>query len=299
MIPTEVMAYARRVLGSVRRVRLSDVPAFDILDRVGLLTVVAGLRNVSAFGFVDRNNESRLTTLQKILTDQGLCCLITTPIERASNEPLTDEIGELFKVFDRVDAESQTPSSEKLLWVFRELGQEERIRQAVKREVSVGKILGYPTCCVEHHELVLARAKRVYSMAIVAAVGSDASAVERAYRDGLKVQLSEDPTDNEHMLRTDERFPFVMHTACDACLSSDDSPTARLDVDYGGLARQFDRRFHQLFLEMAKVRVRMDRLMAEAESKGLQPAHLGEPLRTQLAVLQHEEARIYSRFFEA
>ena len=76
MVPTEMIQNARRVLGSVRAIRLSEEPTIDVLDRLGLLTVVSGLRNAAAFGFAESNNGAAIEILSGILSSQGLCCLV-------------------------------------------------------------------------------------------------------------------------------------------------------------------------------------------------------------------------------
>ena len=39
--------------------RFDSEPALDASDRLGLLTVVAGLREVAAFGFAEHENEGK------------------------------------------------------------------------------------------------------------------------------------------------------------------------------------------------------------------------------------------------
>jgi hypothetical protein len=55
MVPTEQIQFARRVLGSVRTIRFSEEPTTDVRDRLALLTVAAGLRNLAAFGFAEKD----------------------------------------------------------------------------------------------------------------------------------------------------------------------------------------------------------------------------------------------------
>jgi hypothetical protein len=298
VIPLEVIQHARRVLGSVRTVRLSDEPTIDIQERLALLTVVAGQRDVVAIGFGEKNNEAALVEIQKILAAKGVSCLVTSRIQHESKANLIDEIGELYKVFDRLDAESYAQDRGRLLWAFREPHFEERIQQCVRREISAGQLLGYPNCCVTNHDEGQAHFQRVFAAAIVAAAGRDPAAVERALREDLKVELPGDPTDGQGIERTTDRFPFALHIACGTCLSSEDSPTAHLDLAYRDVARQFDRRFAQLFEEMARVRLKIDRFLDDAEKKGARPDKMHELLRAELEKLFEERNRIYSRFFE-
>jgi hypothetical protein len=297
MILTEVIQYARRVLGSVRKVRFSNEPMIDIQDRLALLTVVSGLRTIAAFGFAEKENGGRLETLRGILTSQGLNCLVTKQIRHRTNEHLTPGIGDLVKVFDRVDTESYSRDSGRLLWVSRNSEHEEQIKKAVDRQVEVGVLLGYPACCVEHHQTVGSNFERAFAAAIIAAVGKESSAVERALLEDLKVEIPGDPTDNENMRRTDDLYPFVFHVSCNACLSSDSSPTASLNREYDALARQYERAFHALFREMAKTGVQIGQLISEAEKKNLRPNELTEPFRSQLRDLFDLRDRIYARFF--
>ncbi len=299
MVSTEAIQEARRILGSVRKLRLSDEPRMDIVDRLGLLTLAAGLRDVAAFGFAERNNEAKLAAVQKVLTAQGLRCLMTPQVRHVSKERLRDAIGDLFRVFDRLDAESYSQHTGKLLWAFREARQEEQIRSAVEGRIDSGLVLGYPRCCVEFHDLGQARFDRAFATATIDAVGTDPTAVERALREDLEVELEGDPGDMRNIGRSEERFPFVQHIACDECLSSEDSPTAVLNRAYSELARQFDQRFHRLSGEMVNVEVRIDRLLEEAEKKGNRPGKLAEPFRTQLESLFEERDRLYSRILEA
>jgi hypothetical protein len=297
MVPIEVVQYARRVLGSVRRIRLSESPSIDILDRLGLLTLASGLRNLAAFGFAETNNRGSVEELGGVLSAQGLHCLITSPIRPRSNEFLRDTIGDLFKIFDYIDAESYSRRSEKLLWVFRDSQQEEQVTNAVERTIEVGTLLGYPACCVERHELILINHGRAFASAIVAAVGEDPSAVERALREDLKVEIPDDSLDHENMRRSDELVPFVFHVACDACLSSDKSPSAEQNRDYEKLAQQYDRAFHHWFRQLRKTDVQIEHVIEEAETQGFRPAELEGPLKTRLEGLLAERGRIHSQFF--
>lgn len=99
MLLLEAVQKARRVLGSVRGVQFSEVPVIDVSDRAALLTVVAGLREVAAFGFGDKNNSHDLEALEKIVEQQGLHCLVTRRIRHNStNDRLRDIIGDLCQV---------------------------------------------------------------------------------------------------------------------------------------------------------------------------------------------------------
>jgi hypothetical protein len=297
MVSTETIQYARRVLGSVRGIRLSDEPTIDIADRLALLTVVSGVRPVGAFGFAEKENGERLEMLREALVGQRLNCVTTRQIPHRDRRVLKDAIGDLAEVWERIDAESGARHTGRLLWVFQKPEMEEQINKALERKLEVGLLLGYPACCVEAHEATQTTFERAFATAIVAAVGTDPSAVERALREDRTVQIEGDPTDSENMHRTDALYPFVFHVACNSCLSSGDSPSAKLNREYDALAQQYDRVFHGLFLEMAKTGVKIHQLISEAEKQKLGPNDLSEPLSTQLQDLFDRRDQLYARFF--
>lgn len=297
MVSPQIIQRARRVLGSVRTVRLSEEEAINIQDRLALLTVVAGLRLLAAFGFGDKNNGDRLDAVKHTLSEYGLRGLITPQIQPRSHEPLRNEIGDLVEAFNAVDSDSYAQNSGRLLWVYYDARQEEQIEKAVNREFPSGALLGYPPCCVEHHESVDARLQQEFDCAIVTTVGREPAAVERALRENLQVEIDGDPTNNLNLVDTDSLYPFVFHVACRPCLASGKSQTAELNSSYEALARQYDRSFHHWFEEMMQAQVQIERLIGKLESQKLAPDRLREPHRSQLQELFSRRDKIYSRFF--
>jgi hypothetical protein len=96
------------------------------------------------------------------------------------------------------------------------------------------------------------RSQRSFARAIVKAVGDDPAAVERALREDLEVHIP------------DEEGAFVFHVACDACLASDQSPTAEKNRGYEAATLQVDRNLHRLWIEMAKIETERHRIFDEA-----------------------------------
>jgi hypothetical protein len=109
-----------------------------------LLTVVAGLRGVAAFGFGDRDNAQQLTALGKIIDGQALHSLVTPFFRDAAiNESLKDVIGDLVEVFKRVDVDSGAKNPGWLLWVCRDVAKFDEIRAVVEGHSDVGVLLAY------------------------------------------------------------------------------------------------------------------------------------------------------------
>jgi hypothetical protein len=298
MPSTDEIQRARRVLGSVRRVRIDAIEGVDVMDRFGLLTVTAGVRDVAAFGFVNKKNEGQLSRLKGILNGHGLLSLITHQISPLSNKYSNDVTGELAEVFDRVDANYHSRDTGRLLWVFRDPKKQDEVEKAVAREIHAGVLLGYPPCCVDRDSICQLRYQHAFAEAIISAVGRDASAVERALREDLQVEVPADTFCDPNIVNTRERFPFVFHTACDECLSSDRSQSAGLNCSYEALALTIDRTSHRLFSEISRVEVAVGRIIEDAEKRGLEPDELEPQVNQQLRELFEERDRIYARFFE-
>jgi hypothetical protein len=193
----------------------------DVTDRLGLVTVAAGVRDVAAFGFASRNNGAQMSRLKAVIVQQGLQSLITGQVVPIPFKYSADVAGPLVEVFDRVFAESHSQYTGRLLWVFRDKDRVAEIEKAVVGECPTGILLGYPPCCVGREAIFHVRNQRAFAAAIIGAVGKEATAVERALLDNVQVEIPAESGDDPNILNTREHFPFVFHTACDECLSSE------------------------------------------------------------------------------
>lgn len=109
---------ARNIYRSVRTIRIDSEPSTDVRDRLGLLTVIVGLREVAAFGFGEHDNEGQLRSLKDRLGNYGVFSQITCQVRPSSHEDLADITSKLVDVFDQVHAESYRTNSGRLLWAF-------------------------------------------------------------------------------------------------------------------------------------------------------------------------------------
>jgi hypothetical protein len=298
MASIEELQRARRVIGSVRHLLFDDMKYVDVTDRFGLLTVAAGARDVAAFGFASRNNAAQMSRLKETLDRHSFQSLITDQVVPISFKYSADVAGDLVEVFDRVLAESHSRDTGRLLWVFRDTNRVDEIEKAVAGECPTGILLGYPPCCVQRESIFHLRNQHAFAAAIIGAVGKEANAVERALLDNLQVEILAESADDPNILNTRERFPFVFHTACEECLSSDQSRTAELNSSYGELAMKVDRALRRLFLEIAKLEVAAGRIFEEAEKNGLRPQELDQRANQRLREIARESDRLYARIFK-
>jgi len=298
MLSIDTLQKARRVLGSVRGLRFSRAPLLDVSDRIGLLTVTVGLRDVGVFGVGETRDEESFDTLRNVLENQGLHCLVSRTIRRSStNDRLRASIGDLCQAFERVDAVLYEKDREHLLWVFGQADKKEEIERVVEGQVDAGSLLGYPPCCVGEHRDVSIRADCAFAFAIVKAVGADHAAIEKALLEDLKVRVPEEEhaSDKRNVSETQERFPFVFHIACSACLSSHESPTAERHREHEAATIQVDRGLHRLFGEMSRLEIRIHRLMDEGQSKGEGAGQFDKSEEDLMRKLFYDRDRLYNR----
>src|SRR5665213_3645586 len=110
-----------------------------------------------------------------------------------------------------------------------------------------GMLLGYPSCCIAFESSVMTRLPEAQLEALLAETGRDEGAVLCKLRktsklDAPKIALP------DNALRTEQRLPFALHVACDACLDNPDSASAEINARYGELVHEVDEGFHALFL---------------------------------------------------
>jgi hypothetical protein len=252
---TKVFEKASVILAATRAARFSDEPAIDLKDRLGLLTVLVGLRDVAAFGFAEQGNEGRLRELRDILNNHGVVTYLSRQI-RSSSEHLPSNISaELSQVFDQVDADDSENDSGRLLWVFQSARLRGDVKRAVRGEILSGTLLAYPECCVEADRRGKLIVDAAFRKAYVELAKDDPLVLKRALKEDRPVHLALDEPVGGDVPGTDRRFPFVHHIACAACLDSEDSPSALLNAKYEQMAKEVEPNLHVALVEMAKASV--------------------------------------------
>ena len=169
-------------------------------------------------GFADENKLRHLRRVRDVLVNNGLRTKITPHIRLLG-----------FSVVNDIPKPTGN-----ILWTFDSSDRLEEIHRALEDNYHavVGTLLGYPGCCIAANRESKLLGAQTFIKAIIAKVGPDPIAVKRALDNNEQVEVPDDadPQAN-HVPLTDEKFPFVFHIACDACLNSDDSPSAALNED--------------------------------------------------------------------
>jgi hypothetical protein len=131
---------SREIWQEVRGILLDDTPNLDTSEHVGLLTVIAGVRPVGLFlGVAD----SEVEKLVHLLRQVHLIAFVGRVPEPVCTweSPHPAEITSIF----RSGLESSA------FWVCRNDDDANTINKGID-QIGVGKLLGYPRCCVVAHQ---------------------------------------------------------------------------------------------------------------------------------------------------
>jgi hypothetical protein len=248
-------------------------------DLLSLVAVSADIKPVAAYGFLSKDNESEIRRLRDRVVDLGLKTLITTAIEKPVVRYLDGFPPDVVRAYEIFEKEKDR-GRDFLLWVGRDGGAISAIKRAVNAPASVGIVLGYPTCCVEHEDYLNREMQRALATAYVKAVGPEGQKVLTALRDDLGVTV--ETHGRMTVWQTDQVYPFVFHSACERCLINDDSPSALLNKKNEALAADLDPALHRTIVEMAELQVEFGQVCSDADEKGLSPESIDQKTRARL-----------------
>jgi hypothetical protein len=204
------MTAARGLLAATRDVRLSDNPAVDLHERLGLTTVCRGLRTAALFLGLDPR---QVAALKDHCINAGLLTvLLQHPPSRRAPEArvVPNEALEQYRKFCQPNAQAE-------FWTCAN----REARDRVRTDIDCGALLGYPVCCTVWKQEVSLRIEEIILSAVIRLVGSEPTALARAFESRIQVELPDDlmaPPPNT--ILTLGRFPFVLHVACPSCLES-------------------------------------------------------------------------------
>jgi hypothetical protein len=272
-------------------------PAGNLKDLLALLSVAAGLRPVAAFGFHDLSTEGFARDLKDKVGNLGMRTLITGPIrnDRSLGSQGVDD--SILEVIRREGNERFQRNKTMLLWVFSTADLREKILEIVEGNTEAGTLLGYPQCCVDHNRALGRAGNQAFFQAIIKTVGNDPDKVLRALREDLKVEIENCAWESDNAVRTDTKFPFLLHIACDTCLDSDESPSALLNLQLQKLAEEVGHGFADTIRGVTTLDAARTQLIIDSERKGLGPDTIDEATRQQLYDLDRQMDQV-SRDFE-
>jgi len=175
----------------------------------------------------------------------GLHNRITAPPLQESRYLLDQFPHDVVDVRRELDIEDHRKTRNRLLWVYTDEADRQSIQTCLANEETIGTVLGYPECCVKRETERKRNMAVAFLRAIVDTVGTDPKKVRTALRDDLKVEVPNEIMADPNRFRTDQRYPFLLHTACDLCLQDDRSPSSRMNADNEALALDLDPEFQR------------------------------------------------------
>lgn len=112
----------------------------------------------------------------------------------------------------------------------------------------LGMALGYPQCCVEMDVQTKKEEHRLSLHGLIEEFGDDPTQIIKALKQGYPIEKPYSFLQEwgRRFESTMAAFPFVLHTACDACLRNANSPSATLNTVYEQLAKRVSDELHFL-----------------------------------------------------
>ena len=214
----------------------------DLHNKLALLAVLGGLKAAFAYGLGEDSPEAAgVDRLEGFARDYGLQAhLLEQPL--LWDETLTaTSVPEWFsQAFLAMSREAQSPA---VLWIVLDGRYSECLHTATTDE-AVGRLLGYPECCVAAYE---ANHRFFFTEMYNAFRERYANSQKRIL---AALQNPEPWPDHpnpgmEATGRTFQKYPYVFHVACDVCLADDNSPTSRLNETYRGFASECGAAFYR------------------------------------------------------
>jgi hypothetical protein len=238
--PVLDLARVTRIYQATRSLAFADIPAVDIKDRLSVLTVGSGLRTI---GVLETWGQ-RLPQIRDRMINHGMATSVSTCVWSSIERPVGTPHRAVLRALD----ERRVAGKPKhVLWLYAGPQEREQYRQTSFTQQQAGQLLGYPPCCVAFESRVMEQLPQAQLEALIAETGGDdARLMDHLGRVGKLAAPKIALPDNA--LRTEQRLPFALHVACDACLDDSDSASAVLNAEYGELARRVDARFHALSL---------------------------------------------------
>jgi hypothetical protein len=172
----------------------------------------------------------------------------------------------------------------------------DKILEVVKGNAQSGILLGYPQCCVDHNIALGRQGDQAFFQAILKAVGNDPERVLKALREDLKVEIENCAWESDNAVRTDTTFPFLLHIACDACLDSNESPSAFWNLQLQKLAEEIGHGFADTIRGVTKRDAERTELIIDCERRGLGPETIDEATKGRLRDLDQQMDQISEDF---
>ncbi len=232
---------ARALYQATKHVQFCEFPSVDLKDRLALATVAAGLR---PFGVLEGAG-LQLDRVREEIINHGLNTLVSKSVWYGTYCPPDHPLLPFFRLLDEFHEDTQ-----RVLWVCANAEGRKRLKSTRLTKQEAGLLLAYPECCVEFEVDIGVRANTEFLAALISKVGNGTESVYRALRDNVGVGVSGEVFTLKNIPRTDAQFPFVIHIACDSCLSCPTSPSGQLNEALKQLALDLDPQLHTAISEM-------------------------------------------------
>jgi hypothetical protein len=144
-VGTADIGKAKAIYTATRHLKLSNVPPLDLLDRLSLLTVAAGLRRVGVL----EGEGLQLTLVRDAVGNRGMLTSVSASVWSERKRVGNGDDDELLELCRSLRSPSQAPApTPQVLWLYGSPHDRKEVKGRVLTKYEAGTLLGYPECCV-------------------------------------------------------------------------------------------------------------------------------------------------------
>ena len=247
---TAKLERAKAAHSGTKRYLFSNIPPLDLLDRVSMVTVAAGVRRIGVL----EGDGVQVGQIRDALGNRGIVTSTSNAVWTIRHLETTSD--------DRLSLlhsmRSEEPKRQSVLWLFDDADARREVKGKQISKALAGHLLGYPPCCVQANEQSGLDLDIRFLDALTAKVGSDLNAIRQALMDDVGVDMDESGAGVENVAATTAKFPFVSHVCCDSCLVDIDSPSSRLNAQFDALTKEVAPDLHEAVLTMTALVSQLD-----------------------------------------
>lgn len=211
-----------------------------LVDFLEIAAVAIGMKPCHLQGHGLRSG-SLIKGIERIVKNHELYTLKTQPLAR--HWPRAPAYEQEYYQWQVEQDKKEAAQSPPVLWVYRNPSLEDIIHRTVSGEINVSAALGYPECCVYHHD------EQGVRLSELLVEGYKNQHGARSVEDLIHLAVTDAEVEidgfdlPDRLTKSRAKFRYAQITACPPCLNSNSSPAAEINWAMRRLARRLSPHF--------------------------------------------------------
>lgn len=256
------MPQYKKILRKILKLKLTRDPLADLKHKLEILAVKVGIK--PAFLLLS-DPDPDLSLIELVAKCAGLYLKLTgRPPDYFSRKPNVED--SFLKISNDVRLTKMGA-----IWLYKDVQVEPKILASIAGKLNEGHVLGFPGCCIKWEEEMSLYGTEAVFQDIKEYITKNCLTpndfgvktkdqmyeilIDKLAHDELRFEREKaiGKSVGEQIRKTQERYPFVPHWACQFCLSGESKETERLNNLYEELAMNLDPKFARKIISMAEV----------------------------------------------